>query len=69
MSADLDDNQRLDIEQFVNDFADGWAYGNSTGRTDIVTHRVDTGVLRQSIRDPIGTLPRKLRLCVRTYRL
>ena len=43
MSADLDDNQRLDIEQFVNDFADVWAYGNSTGRTNIVTHRIDTG--------------------------
>ena len=43
MGADLDDNQRHDIERFVHDFADVWAYGNSTGRTNVVTHRIDTG--------------------------
>ena len=43
MGADLDDNQRHDIEQFVQDFADVWAYDNSTGRTNVVTHWIDTG--------------------------
>ncbi|DBA68849.1 TPA: hypothetical protein ACH3X2_013332 [Trebouxia sp. C0005] len=43
LSPDLTSTQQNDVQELLQTYADRFATGSSTGRTNIVTHRIDTG--------------------------
>lgn len=55
MNPELSEQQRAEVEQLIQQYPDIWANGNATGRTNLVTHRIDT-----SAAAPIYQRPHRL---------